>query len=183
MINNFNLCPMCGEKNIQNIDNIKWFSPDCECELFRNVASAVGIIIYNENKNVLFKVRNKDPRKGFLAIPGGFANADETIEEAAKRECLEEIGVNIGDIEYLCSFPNTYPYKNVEYKTCDCFFTAKIDQKYRNINEYISKLHRQESEVCSFVAYSVKDEESIKEIPIAFVSTANALKKFINKNQ
>lgn len=181
MKNDFNFCPMCGKKNIVNFDNRKWVCSDCNFELYSNVASAVGIIIYDDDSNVLFEVRVKNPRKGFLAIPGGFTNADETLEEAAKRECMEEIGITVDSIQYLCSFPNTYPYRDIEYKTCDCFFIAKLAGKVSMMKEFISTLHRQESEVLDFATYCVKNETDIEKIPIAFDSTRKALKEFINK--
>ena len=81
MINNFNLCPMCGEKNIQNIDNIKWFCPDCEFELFRNVASAVGIIIYDEKpipKDDSIELKIMDDE---LIVYTGSGITDESIAE------------------------------------------------------------------------------------------------------
>ncbi|HDI72963.1 MAG TPA: NUDIX hydrolase, partial [Candidatus Altiarchaeales archaeon] len=45
----------------------------------------VDVVILKENSVVLIK-RKKDPFKGMWAIPGGFVEWGETVEEAAIRE-------------------------------------------------------------------------------------------------
>ena len=66
MTNAFNMCPMCGSKNIENPGLRKWICRDCGFDLYNNVAAAVGIIIYDKDKNVLFEVRAKEPKKDLL---------------------------------------------------------------------------------------------------------------------
>ena len=51
--------------------------------------------------NILLIERGIEPFKGCWALPGGFLNMNETVEEGAKRELLEE--TNINDI-YLEQF-------------------------------------------------------------------------------
>ena len=51
--------------------------------------------------NILLVERGIDPYKGSWALPGGFLNMDETVEEGAKRELYEE--TNVEDI-YLEQF-------------------------------------------------------------------------------
>lgn len=93
MKNDFNVCPMCAGKKIKNLDNRKWICEDCGFDLYCNVAAAVGVIIYDDENNVLFEVRAKEPQKGKIAIPGGFVDFDETAENAVIRECKEELGL------------------------------------------------------------------------------------------
>ena len=180
MKNDFNLCPMCGSEKIENHGNRKWTCPDCGFDLYNNVAAAVGLIIYDDDRNVLFEVRAKEPRKGFIAVPGGFVDPDECAEQAAVRECREELGadVNPADVHFLCTYPNTYPYKNIEYKTCDLFFMARLPKKFRSIREFIDSLKAQESEVSGFASYQVRTAEDVEELPLAFASARTALLKF-----
>lgn len=45
------------------------------------------------NLSVLLVERGNEPYKGFWALPGGFLEMDETVEECAKRELEEETGI------------------------------------------------------------------------------------------
>lgn len=179
MKNDFNFCPKCGSKKIVNKDNRYWKCPECDFVLYCNTAAAVGVIIADKNHNVLFEIRAKEPRKGFLCLPGGFVDPNESAENAIVRECREEIGVEIQDIKFVCTNPNTYEYKNIEYKTCDIFFTAALPEKFDSIDEYILSLKKEESEVIGFESHKVETDEDIEELPLAFVSAKETLKKWI----
>ena len=177
--NDFKLCPMCGSKRIENHGDRKWLCPDCGFDLYNNVASAVGIVIYDKYNNVLFEERAKNPRKGFLAVPGGFVDFGESAEEAVVRECREEIGVPVEGAVFLCTAPNIYEYKNIEYKTCDIFFTAQLPSQFDSIDDFIKSLHAQEGAVVGFKACKVASFEDIEKIPLAFESARVTLKRFV----
>lgn len=181
MENKFNMCPSCGSRKIQWRDGKKWLCPDCGFDLYNNVAAAVGIVLYDDFGNLLFEVRAKEPRKGFLCLPGGFVDPDESAEEAVIRECREEMGADISGAEFLCTFPNTYVYKNIEYKTCDIFFKAKLSSKYKDMQDFIKTLHREESEVVGFEIHKVVTACDVEALPLAFESAHKTLLKFVEK--
>jgi 8-oxo-dGTP diphosphatase len=60
---------------------------------------SVGVIVFRGNE-VLLVLRGQEPSKGKWSIPGGVVELGETIREAARREVLEECGVEIqvGDV-------------------------------------------------------------------------------------
>jgi len=67
----------------------------------------VDIIIFTNNASenqVLLIKRKKHPFKDNWAIPGGFVNIDESLEDAAKRELKEETNVDADIIEQLYTF-------------------------------------------------------------------------------
>ena len=181
MENKFNLCPSCGSKNIRWLDGKKWLCSDCGFDLYCNVAAAVGIVLYDDENNLLFEVRAKEPRKGFLCLPGGFVDPDERAEDAVVRECREELGAEVLGAEFLCSYPNTYVYKNIEYKTCDIFFKTKLSSKYENMEAFVKTLHREESEVVRFEIRKVQTAADVEALPLAFESAHKTLLKFLEE--
>ncbi|HIE41269.1 MAG TPA: NUDIX hydrolase [Candidatus Aenigmarchaeota archaeon] len=61
---------------------------------------AVDIIIEKDGKVVLIK-RNKEPFRNCFALPGGFVEYGEKVEEAAIRESKEETNLDIKIKELL----------------------------------------------------------------------------------
>ena len=179
MENKFELCPKCGSRKIEWKNGKKWLCPDCGFDLYCNVAAAVGIVLYDDYDNVLFEVRAKEPRKGFLCLPGGFVDPDESAEDAVVRECREEMGAQIIEGKFLCSFPNTYVYKNIEYKTCDLFFTAKLPDEFKDMDDFVKTLRREESEVVGFEVRHISSVEEVEALPLAFTSAHKTLLKFL----
>ena len=68
--NNFLYCPKCGTKDtIQYIEKY-WKCDKCSFILYHNAASASAVIISDNENNILFEIRAKDPKKGMLGCPG-----------------------------------------------------------------------------------------------------------------
>jgi ADP-ribose pyrophosphatase YjhB (NUDIX family)/CheY-like chemotaxis protein len=119
----FRFCPSCGSRRLVSDRGRRWVCPDCGFEYFHNVASAAGVIIETKG-GVLLLARAKEPQKGRLCLPGGFVEPGERAEDAALRECREELGWAPERIEFLASYPNLYRYKGVPYATCDLYVTS-----------------------------------------------------------
>lgn len=177
----FIYCPTCGARDsVTYKDNRHWVCSACGFNLYNNVAASVATILQDNRQRVLFVVREKEPRKGYLALPGGFIDPDESAEEAALRECREEIGVAPEKVEFIASYPNTYEYGHVVYKTCDMFFTgtlskADADGRY-NILEMLTP---QQEEVAGFALEAIHTPEDIEKLPLAFPSATRALKRWL----
>ena len=59
----------------------------------------VVILTMSEGRlHVLLVRRGEDPYRGMWAIPGGFKRPNETLDEAAKRELIEETGVDAASL-------------------------------------------------------------------------------------
>ena len=125
--NFFKFCPNCASKNFTYDNNFKFHCKDCDFVLYHNIAAAVAVIFTYEDK-ILFTVRNVNPDKGKLDLPGGFIDPNETAEEAACREIKEELGLTItpDDLTYITTEPNNYIYKNVAYRTMDIFYECAL---------------------------------------------------------
>ena len=56
-------------------------------------------VVARLNMKYLFIKRGKVPFAGYLALPGGFVNTDETTKQAAARELLEETNLKVESSE------------------------------------------------------------------------------------
>lgn len=69
---------------------------------------AVDAIVFGYSKqdgvSVLLIQRKYEPFKNSWAIPGGFVLEDESLEEAVKRELMEETGISVNYLEQLYTF-------------------------------------------------------------------------------
>jgi 8-oxo-dGTP diphosphatase len=81
---------------------------------YKNPTPTVDVILERESK-ILMVRRKKDPYKDLLALPGGFVNEGETVEDAMKREAMEETSLEIHPIDILgvYSDPRRDPRKHI----------------------------------------------------------------------
>lgn len=119
-------CPKCGTRQSAPSTGNTFTCPACKFRLFFNPASAVGVFITRPDGHMLFIVRAQDPGRGKLAPPGGFIDLGETAEAAVCRETREEVGLELEELCFLCSHPNSYLYAEVTYPVLDLFFTARV---------------------------------------------------------
>ena len=139
-MNDLKFCPKCGKKTLLWDGEKKWSCSNCDYVLFHNVAGAVAVLIKCKEE-ILFTRRNQEPKKGKLDLAGGFVDPKESAEETCVRELLEEMNfkVEISQLNYLASLPNTYEYKNIIYNTLDLFYEYEVSEKLE-INLEISEI-------------------------------------------
>lgn len=64
----------------------------------------VGVVVLNQQGEVLLIKRGKPPRAGEWSIPGGMIDLGERLEDAARREVLEECGITIAMGGFITTF-------------------------------------------------------------------------------
>ena len=122
----FKFCPSCG-CNTLGPDSEKSFKcRKCGFKFFINCAAAAMAVILDDQNRILVTERAKEPGKGTLDLPGGFSEPGESIDRGLVREIKEELNLDIFDLDFFCSFANTYPYENVVYPITDMAFTCKV---------------------------------------------------------
>ena len=62
--------------------------------------AGVGVVVFR-NEEVLLVKRKKAPYKGQWSIPGGKQQLGETVTQAARRELMEETGVEVNELTLI----------------------------------------------------------------------------------
>jgi ADP-ribose pyrophosphatase len=122
----FIYCPRCGVKHFNATNEKAKKCTSCEFTYYFNPSAAVACFLMDSDGRLLLVRRAKEPAKGTLDLPGGFADMNETAEEVVCREVKEETGLDITSCRYLFSIPNIYPYSGFEVHTLDLFFICEV---------------------------------------------------------
>ncbi len=99
-------CPKCGQ----------------ELQKFRNPVPTVDVIIEISGGIVLIKRKNPPPG---WALPGGFVDYGESLEEAARREALEETGLHVRLVRQLHTYSR--PDRDPRLHTISTVFLATAE--------------------------------------------------------
>lgn len=122
----FKYCPRCG--NLGEPDKHMLACTNCSLHTYFNPKPVQCLILKNADDEYLFVVRSIEPRKGYLDFPGGFVEAGENFEQTTRRELKEELGIDVGELKYLCSSIDEYLYQDVNYKVSGVAYTADLPE-------------------------------------------------------
>ena len=87
-------CPRCGEE--AEIDYPRSIScPHCGYGAYYNPKPVAAAIPVTPDGRIILLRRGFDPGKGLWTFPGGFVDLGESVEEAAVREAMEELEIDI----------------------------------------------------------------------------------------
>lgn len=64
-------------------------------------ALTVDCVVFDPTGRVLLIRRRHEPFKGGYALPGGFVDIGETVEDACRRELHEETGISARDLRLV----------------------------------------------------------------------------------
>lgn len=103
---NTKFCGVCGGMMKLHTD-ISKRCEQCGKEVWPQLATAVIVLIRHEDKVLLVHARNF--RGDHYGLVAGFVETGETLEEAVRREVMEETGIQITNIRYFGSQPWPYP--------------------------------------------------------------------------
>ncbi|MDK8602196.1 NAD(+) diphosphatase [Trueperella bernardiae] len=100
-------CPMCGQRAELVESGWQMRCPGGHV-IFPRMDPAV-IMAIRDGADRLLLGRNRSWPAGRFSTLAGFVEAGETLEDAVRREVLEEAGIEVGRLEYFASQPWPYP--------------------------------------------------------------------------
>jgi NAD+ diphosphatase len=100
-------CPRCGAATRIMDAGYRRLCPTCKAEHFPRVDPVI-IALANFEEVCLVGRGKQFPPQMFSAL-AGFVEPGETIEEAVRRELMEEASVKIGDVTYYATQPWPFP--------------------------------------------------------------------------
>ena len=103
---NTQFCGVCGAPMKLHTDISKRCT-NCGKEVWPQLATAIIVLIHRGDDVLLVHARNF--KGDFYGLVAGFVETGETLEEAVRREVMEETGLTITNLRYFGSQPWPYP--------------------------------------------------------------------------
>jgi NAD+ diphosphatase len=100
-------CANCGARTAMREGGWKRDCPNCKAEHFPRTDPVVIMLVTSGDKCLLGRQKQFPP--GMYSCLAGFVEAAETIEDAVRREVLEESGIRCTDVAYYMTQPWPYP--------------------------------------------------------------------------
>lgn len=101
----FRFCPRCATPLVAGdvAGRRRLSCSACGFIHFRNPLPVAGCLVDDGDGVVLIR-RGIEPRRGHWALPAGYVEDDETVEEAARRETREECGLKVEIVRLLGAY-------------------------------------------------------------------------------
>ncbi len=100
-------CANCGAPTVSASGGWKRECDSCKAQHFPRTDPVTIMLVVRGDKCLLAR-QSRFPL-GMLSCIAGFVEPGETIEDAVRRETLEETGLIAGEVRYLCSQPWPFP--------------------------------------------------------------------------
>ncbi|HEX4866486.1 MAG TPA: NAD(+) diphosphatase [Acidimicrobiales bacterium] len=102
-------CGRCGTPTEEAPGERARRCPECGLFAFPRLAPAVIVLIERDDGAALL-ARNRTFPMPMYSCVAGFVEPGETLEEAVRREVLEEVGVELAEVRYVASQPWPFPH-------------------------------------------------------------------------
>jgi NAD+ diphosphatase len=102
-------CSVCGERTRQRKGGHVRRCDDCGAEHFPRTDPVAIMLITRGDECLLGQSAGRLARTGMYSALAGFIDQAESIEEAVRREVMEEAGIRVGEVRYHSSQPWPFP--------------------------------------------------------------------------
>lgn len=116
-------CGACGGR-LGPLEGPRQICTSCGAHHYHAAAPCAAVLVEDAVGAVLLGRRAIEPAYGLWDLPGGFCEPDETPEQAAVRELLEETGCRIAITGFLGHLIDFYGADG--RRTLNALFTARI---------------------------------------------------------
>src|SRR5690349_6251619 len=82
----------------------------------KKVGVGVGVFVWRDGKFLMGQRRGAHG-EGTWSVPGGWQEHAESWEQAAKREVMEETGMEIKNVRFVTATDNYFPHEDVHSVT------------------------------------------------------------------
>jgi len=89
-------------------------------------ALTTDCVVFDARGRVLLIRRKNEPFKGSYALPGGFVDIGERVEDGCRRELSEETGIKAGALRLIGVFSD--PKRDPRGHTCSVAFLTEIGE-------------------------------------------------------
>jgi len=101
-------CSRCGSPMVDQDSELAKSCPSCKFISFPRVSPAVIMAVSRGNQILLGRAPGYP--EGMYSTLAGFVELGETLEEAVKREVLEETNIKVNNVRYMASQPWPFPH-------------------------------------------------------------------------
>ncbi len=116
-------CSHCGTPTVSRIpegDHLeRQVCSNCGLIAYDNPKIIVSCLVHNKD-GVLWVKRAEEPKRGFWVIPAGYLENNESLQEGAAREVMEETGVHLEPSSLALYTLGTLRYTNEVYIVFRC---------------------------------------------------------------
>lgn len=102
-------CSRCGEKTVMAEAGYRRDCPACESPHFPRTDPCVIMLITDKSGDRALLGRPARLPEGIYTTLAGFMEPGETIEQAVRRETLEESGIRVGNVRLISNQPWPFP--------------------------------------------------------------------------
>ena len=85
-----------------------------------------GVVVYCASMKSILLIHRKKKDKDYWVVPGGGLESNESYEDAAKRELMEELGLSIQEMSELCTITFDDRIEKYFISYCDTCDNVKI---------------------------------------------------------